>query len=106
MTHDPTRSLLLTVAAATLLAALLAQPGPARAQFVDHDKVSCPEVPKEEKRPQMELQRKLKSEGWKVRQVKNFNGCYEVYGFDEKGERTEAFFDPRSFTLIGRVKLQ
>ncbi|MDQ0571281.1 hypothetical protein QFZ42_003115 [Variovorax paradoxus] len=74
------------------------------AQFVDHDAVKCAAVAKEEMRPQMELQRKLTSEGWKVRQIKNFNGCYEVYGFDEKGQRTEAFFDPKTFEKVGQVK--
>jgi hypothetical protein len=73
-------------------------------QFVDHDAVKCEPVAKEEMRPQMELQRKLTSEGWKVRQVKNFNGCYEVYGFDDKGLRVEAFFHPKTFEKIGRVK--
>jgi len=76
----------------------------ASAQYVDHNAVRCAPLPKEEMRPQMELQRKLTSEGWKVRQVKNFNGCYEVYGFDEKGQRIEAFFDPKSFEKIGQVK--
>ena len=72
--------------------------------YVDHDKVRCEAVTKEEMRPQMELQRKLSGEGWKVRQVKNFNGCYEVYGFDDKGQRTEAFFHPKSFEKVGQVK--
>jgi hypothetical protein len=61
-------------------------------------------VAQDEMRPQMELQRKLVGEGWKVRQVKTFNGCYEVYGFDARGERTEAFFHPRSFEPVGRVR--
>jgi len=65
-----------------------------------HGNVSCPVVPKEEKRPQMELQRKLEAEGWKVRQVKNYNNCYEVYGFDEKGEKAEAFFHPKTFERV------
>jgi hypothetical protein len=39
-----------------------------------------------------------------VRQVKNFNGCYEVYGFDEKNERAEVFFDPKTFEKVGQVK--
>lgn len=76
----------------------------ASAQWIDHDKVRCEPVAKEEMRPQMELQKKLIGDGWKVRQVKNFNGCYEVYGFDEKGQRTEAFFHPKSFEMVGRVK--
>lgn len=87
---------------AAIAAALVS--GTASAQFVDHDAVKCGPVAKEEMKPQMELQRKLTSEGWKVRQVKNFNGCYEVYGFDEKGQRVEAFFHPKTFEKIGQVK--
>ena len=42
-----------------------------------HGDFKC-EVPKAEWKPQMELQRKLTAEGWKVRQVKVDNGCYEM----------------------------
>jgi hypothetical protein len=65
-----------------------------------HGNVSCPAVPKEEKKPQMELQKKLEAEGWKVRKVQNYNGCYEVYGFDDKGARAEAFFHPKTFERV------
>src|SRR5215831_4024509 len=91
--------------ARTAFAALaLCLAGAAAAQYINHDTVKCEPIPKEEMKPQMELQRKLTSEGWKVRQVKNFNGCYEVYGFDEKGQRTEAFFHPKTFEKVGQVK--
>jgi hypothetical protein len=65
-----------------------------------HGDVECPKIPKEEWKPQMELQRKLTDEGWRVRQVKVFSTCYEVYGFDAKGERVEAFFNPKTFERI------
>lgn len=91
------KTLLLSVSALVLS-------GHASAQFVDHDAVHCEPVAKEEMRPQMELQRKLVGEGWKVRQVKSFNGCYEVYGFDEKGLRVEAFFHPKTFEKVGQVR--
>ena len=65
-----------------------------------HGNVSCPAMPKEEKKGQMELQRKLEAEGWKVRQVKNFNNCYEVYGFDAQGRKAEAFFNPKTFERV------
>ena len=69
-----------------------------------HGDFNC-DVPKAEWRPQMELQRKLLADGWKkVRQVKTENGCYEVYGFDEGGERAEVFFNPKTFEKIGEVK--
>jgi len=65
-----------------------------------HGNVACPTLPKEEKKPQMELQKKLEGEGWKVRKVQNYNGCYEVYGFDASGKKSEAFFNPKTFERI------
>jgi hypothetical protein len=68
-----------------------------------HGDFKC-DVPKAEWKPQMELQRKLTGEGWRVRQVKVDNGCYEVYGFDEKGNRMEVYFNPKTFEKVGEVK--
>ena len=65
-----------------------------------HGNVECPVVAKEEKKPQLELQRKLEADGWKVRQVKNYNNCYEVYGFDGKGRKAEAFFHAKTFERV------
>ncbi|WP_343623391.1 PepSY domain-containing protein [Roseateles puraquae] len=65
-----------------------------------HGNVSCPAVPQEEKQPQKELQKKLEGEGWKVRKVQNSNGCYEVYGVDDKGAKVEAFFNPKTFDRV------
>jgi hypothetical protein len=69
-----------------------------------HGDVKCNAPPKSEWRPQMELQKKLVDAGWRVRQVKTFNDCYEVYGFDEKGARAEVFFNPKTFEKVGEVK--
>lgn len=65
-----------------------------------HGAVSCPAMPKEEKKGQMELQKKLEGEGWKVRKVQNYNNCYEVYGFDAQGKKAEAFFNPKTFERV------
>lgn len=65
-----------------------------------HGPTKCEPVPQSEWKPQMELQGKLTSEGWKVRQVKTWNNCYEVYGFDAKGARVEAFFNPKTFERV------
>jgi len=65
-----------------------------------HGDVVC-KVPKSEWRPSLELQRELKQRGWTVRRIQVENGCYEVYGFDEKNARIEAFFDPKSFARVG-----
>lgn len=64
-----------------------------------HGDVKC-DTPKAEWRGQMELQSKLVNEGWRVRRIKVENGCYEVYGFDAKGQKAEAFFDPKSFERV------
>jgi len=63
------------------------------------------DVPKAEWKKQTELKDKLLADGWKkVRQVKTENGCYEVYGFNEKNERVEVFFNPKTFEKVGEVK--
>lgn len=84
--------------AGRVLAALLL--GAASFAASAHGEVDCPNEPKAEWRPQMELQRKLVEQGWRVRQVKTFSTCYEVYGFDAKGERVEVFFNPKTFERI------
>ena len=65
-----------------------------------HGNVQCEAVPAAERKPQMELQQKLVSEGWKVRKVQVYHDCYEVYGFDEKGARVEAFFHQKTFDRV------
>jgi hypothetical protein len=64
-----------------------------------HGNISC-DVPKSEWQPRVDLQKKLKSQGWSVRDIKIENGCYEVYGFDEKDAKIEAFFNPKTFERI------
>jgi len=75
------------------------------AAFAQHGNISCtPDTPKAEWRGQMELQKTLEARGWKVRQVKTYNNCYEVYGFDEKGARVETFFHPKTFEKVAEAK--
>ena len=65
-----------------------------------HGDVKCDSPNKAEWQPQMTLQAKLVNEGWKVRKVQIYNGCYEVYGFDAQGAKAEAFFDPKTFERV------
>ena len=60
----------------------------------------CDPIPKEEWKPQAELERKLTDEGWKISRVKIENGCYEVYGRDAKGHKRETFFHPKTFEIV------
>ena len=80
-----------TVAIATL---------PALAQ---HDE-KCEPIPQAEWRPQADLERMLADKGWKISRVKITNGCYEVYGRDEKNAKVEVFFHPKTFELVTAPK--
>ena len=86
------RSIILTIAALAALAAA----GTASAQHAE----KCEPIPKAEWRPQAELERKLVNQGWKISRVKIINGCYEVYGRDEKNNKVETFFHPKTFEVV------
>ena len=80
--------------------ALIAFAGGALAQHAE----KCDPIPEEEWRPQAELERKLANQGWKISRVKITNGCYEVYGRDEKNGKVEVFFHPKTFELVTAPK--
>jgi hypothetical protein len=71
--------------------------------FAQHAE-KCEPIPKDEWRPQAELERKLGNQGWKISRVKITNGCYEVYGKNEKGGNVEVFFHPKTFELVTAPK--
>ena len=60
----------------------------------------CESGAKESWQPQEKLQKSLTDQGWKVRRIKVDGGCYEVYGLNEKGEKVEAYFHPRTFAPV------
>jgi hypothetical protein len=78
----------------------LAAAGSAFAQHAER----CEPIPKEEWKPQAELERKLANEGWKISRVKITNGCYEVYGKNATGRSVELFFHPKTFDLVTAPK--
>lgn len=57
-------------------------------------------VPKADWQSETALRQKLENEGWKINRIKVDDGCYEVYGFDGKGQRAETYFDPKSFEIV------
>ncbi|KEA65118.1 hypothetical protein ADIMK_0820 [Marinobacterium lacunae] len=57
-------------------------------------------VPKSEWQTQDALEQAVKEKGWEVRKIKVDEGCYEVYAKDDKGERVEAYFNPKSFEIV------
>lgn len=50
--------------------------------------------------PQEKLTAMLKEKGWQVRRIKEDGGCYEVYALNEKGERVESYFHPRTLAPV------
>ena len=61
---------------------------------------TCDSGPRETWQAQEKLEKMLTDRGWKIRRVKEDGGCYEVYAFDEKGERVEAYFHPKTLNLV------
>ena len=59
------------------------------------------DVPQADWRPVEELTADLIAQGWTVSTVKTEDGCYEVYGHDQDGNRVETFFDPATFEAVG-----
>lgn len=49
--------------------------------------------------PRENLRQQLEADGWTVYRIKVDDGCYEVEGRDNKGNRVEASFAPSSLEL-------
>lgn len=59
------------------------------------------DVPTDQWQPREALQKKLESEGWKVRSIKTENGCYEAKAVDANGKRLEGVFNPKTLESVG-----
>ena len=57
-------------------------------------RATCESGPPSGWQPIAKLEKVLAEAKWQVRRIKVDGGCYEVYGFNEKGERVEAYFHP------------
>ncbi|NWN83555.1 MAG: PepSY domain-containing protein [Halomonas sp.] len=49
--------------------------------------------------PRDVLRQKLETKGWEVRRIKVDDGCYEVEGLDQDGNKVEADYTPASLRL-------
>jgi hypothetical protein len=65
---------------------------------------TCDSGPQESWQPQAKLEEQLKAKGWQVRKIKIDGGCYEVYALNEKGERVEAYFHPKTLAAVPTKK--
>ena len=87
---------MISVLSRALAAAILSSAFSAQATGL----ATCDSGPRETWQPQEKLEKMLGERGWKIRRIKEDGGCYEVYAFDEKGERVEAYFHPKTLTLV------
>lgn len=85
------RSLLTSFAAVALLTA-----GSAFATGL----ATCDSGPQEGWQSQEKLTKMLTEKGWQIRRIKVDGGCYEVYALNEKGERVEAYFHPKTLAAV------
>lgn len=60
---------------------------------------SC-NVDKAEWQPEQALRDKLVAQKWTIKKIKVDNGCYEVYGTDDKGKKVEVYFNPKSLDAL------
>jgi hypothetical protein len=61
---------------------------------------TCDSGPREGWQSEDKLSAILKEKGWQVRRIKEDGGCYEVYALDEKGQRAEVYFHPRTLAPV------
>lgn len=58
------------------------------------------DVPEEQWQSMEAFEQAITDKGWKIKKTKVDDGCYEVYGWDEKGEKVEAYFNPETLELV------
>jgi len=63
-------------------------------------RATCESGPEKDWQATETLTKQLEAKGWKVRRVKVDGGCYEVYALDEKGQRVEAYFHPKTLEPV------
>ena len=57
-------------------------------------------VPADRAQPKEALQALLEKDGWTVKQIKDDQGCYEVYASKADGTRMEKLFDPATLEML------
>jgi hypothetical protein len=64
----------------------------------------CSTAPKSMWQSQAKLETQLQSSGFKVRQIKVENGCYEVYATDKSGKRANMAFNAQTLEKLDNAE--
>jgi hypothetical protein len=62
--------------------------------------VTCSTATSSKFQPKTTLERQLKAEGTKVKQIKTERGCYEVYGIDKDGKKVNVAFNAETLQKV------
>lgn len=79
----------------TIVAAAFAATVPAAASSKN-----CVNAPQTQWMSLADITTKATGMGYKVRQVKIEDGCYEIYAVDKNGNRIEAYFNPVTAEVV------
>jgi hypothetical protein len=83
----------------TIFAATFAAVVPAAASSKN-----CGNAPQNQWLSLADITTKATGMGYKVRQVKVEDGCYEIYSVDKDGKRVEAYFNPVTAEVV-KIKI-
>lgn len=62
------------------------------------------DAPRAEWQSEDAFRQEIAAKGWEIKKFKVDDGCYEIYGYDDKKRRVEAYFDPKTFEMV-KMKL-
>jgi hypothetical protein len=65
-----------------------------------HASPSCGNAPQSSWLSLADVEAKATAMGYKVRQVKIEDGCYEIYALDKDGKRVEAYLNPVTAEVV------
>jgi hypothetical protein len=90
--------------ATVFLAAAIALPALTASAFASSDEASCGNAPRDTWMSEDAVRSHAAEKGYKVRNVKVEDGCYEIYAIDSEGRRVEAYLNPTTGDVV-RTKL-
>jgi hypothetical protein len=64
----------------------------------------CATTPKASWQPKSALESQLKTDGYKVKEIKVENGCYEVYATDKSGKRANFAFNAETLEKLDNAE--
>lgn len=67
-----------------------------------HASSSCGNAPESTWLSQAEIEAKATAQGYKVRQIKIEDGCYEMYAIDKDGKKVEAYLNPVTAEVVDK----